>query len=153
MNLSVLFQLFQMLLILRFIQHRYKAFLLAVTYQSILSPAPYREHVEKREAERDTVLMQQMLSAKQKMFYYSQKEKMPGVEEVKQPFQSLSFLPVIHGKGNKAESGCTVVPNRSREGKKRYSGSGTNQRMLLPEYIKQEYRNHRKGGVVRPQQK
>ena len=74
---------------------------------------------------------------------------MSGVEDIKHPLQSLSFLPIIHGKGNKTETSCTVVPDRSREGKKCHSNTGTNQRMPLPEYIKQEYSNHRKEGVVR----
>ena len=78
---------------------------------------------------------------------------MSRVEKIKQPFQSLSFFPVIHSKGNKAKSSCNVVPNRSRDGKKCHSSTSPNQRMPLPEYIKQKYRNNRKEGVVGAQQK
>ena len=78
---------------------------------------------------------------------------MSRVEKIKQPFQSLSFFPVIHSKGNKAKSSCAVVPNRSRDGKKCHSSTSPNQRMPLPEYIKQKYRNNRKKSVVSTQQK
>ena len=78
---------------------------------------------------------------------------MSRVEKIKHPLQSLSFFPVIHSKWNKAESSCTVVPNRSRDGKKSHSSTGPNQRMSLPENIKQEHRKNRKESVVRSQQK
>ena len=78
---------------------------------------------------------------------------MSRVEKIKHPLQSLSFFPVIHSKWYKAKSSCTVVPNRSRDGKKCHSNTSPNQRMPFPEYIKQEYRNNRKEGVVSTQQK
>ena len=94
-----------------------------------------------------------MASGGQDVFYRGQKEKVSRVKKIKHPLQTLSFLPVIHGKGNKAESGCAVVADRSRDGKESHADTGPDQRMPLPKYIKQEYRDNREEGVVRAQQK
>ena len=77
---------------------------------------------------------------------------MPRVKDIKQPLQSLPFLPVIQGKGDKAESCGTIVPHRPCEGQKGYAHTGPNQRMLLTEYIEQEHSDDRKDRVIRTKQ-
>ena len=49
---------------------------------------------------------------------------MPRVKDIKQPLQSLPFLPVIQGKGDEAESCGTIVSHRSCEGQKGYAHTG-----------------------------
>ena len=86
------------------------------------------------------------------MFDCGQQEKVPRIKSIKKPLQSLPFLPVIHGKRDKAESCRAIVSHCSREREKGYTHTGSDQRVLLAEDIKQKHSNVRKVRVIRTQQ-
>ncbi len=77
---------------------------------------------------------------------------MPGIKGVKQPLQPLPLLPVIQGKGDKAEACRGIIAHRSRERQKSHAHPAPEQRMLLPEHVKQERGDDREDGIIRTQQ-
>lgn len=80
-----------------------------------------------------------------------EKQQMPGIKHIEQPFESSALFAVIQRKRDKAEPRRAIVPHGSRKGQKSHARAAPEQGMLMPEHIEQENRNNGENGVVRPQ--